>query len=44
MTLGLLSFTAMGLVEPKDFISICLMVFTFYFSNKGTENNNYLVK
>jgi hypothetical protein len=28
----------LGLLEAKDFMSLALMAFTFYFSNKGDSN------
>lgn len=44
LTLGLIGLTFIGIVEAKDFIMLCGMAFTFYFSNKGTEENKYLGK
>ena len=34
MTLSLIAFTATGAVEGKDFMTIALMVFAFYFGQK----------
>ena len=34
MTLALVGFTAYGIVEGKDFMTIALMVFAFYFGQK----------
>jgi hypothetical protein len=44
LTLGLIMLTAAKMVEAKDFIMLCGMAFTFYFSNKGNEQNGYLGK
>jgi len=34
----------MRIIEAKDFLVIAGMVFTYYFSNKGDNSNNYLGK
>jgi len=44
MTLALIGLTFVRIIEPKDFMTACLMAFTFYFSNKGDNSNNYLDK
>jgi hypothetical protein len=44
MTIALIVLTFFGKIDAKDFMGICLMVFTYYFSNKGSENNNFLGK
>lgn len=44
MTLALIGLSAFGIVESKDFMMLCGMAFTFYFSNKGSEKNDYLGK
>lgn len=44
LALSLVGLTFAGKVEAKDFIMLCGMAFTFYFSNKGTEENKYLGK
>ena len=36
--------TFMRIIEAKDFLVIAGMVFTYYFSNKGDNSNNYLGK
>ena len=44
VTLALIALTFLNKVDPKDFVAIAMMVFTYYFSNKGTSENNYLDK
>lgn len=44
LALALVGLTAFGIVEPKDFITLCSMAFTFYFANKGNQENNFLNK
>ena len=34
----------LGKLEPKDFMVLAGMAFTFYFSNKGNSENNFLNK
>lgn len=34
----------LGKIEAKDFIALTLMAYTFYFTNKGNAENNYLGK
>lgn len=31
-------------LDPKDFMALALMAFTYYFSSKGSAENNYLGK
>lgn len=31
-------------LDPKDFMALALMAFTYYFSSKGSSENNYLGK
>lgn len=33
-----------GKLDSKDFMALALMVFTFYFSNKGDNNQKFLGK
>lgn len=44
MTVALIVLTFIGKVDAKDFIVLASMVFTYYFSNKGSQDNNYLDK
>lgn len=44
MALSLTGLTALGMVESKDFVMLCSMAFTFYFSNKGNQKENFLGK
>lgn len=44
MTGALIVLTFIGKVDAKDFIVLASMVFTYYFSNKGSQDNNYLDK
>jgi len=37
MTIALIGFTAFQIVEGKDFMTIALMVFAFYFGQKTNE-------
>jgi hypothetical protein len=34
----------MGILDPKDFMVLAMAAFTFYFSNKGDNSQNYLGK
>lgn len=36
MAMALIALSALGIVEPKDFIMLCAMAFTFYFSKPPT--------
>lgn len=44
MAIAVVALTFVGTVEAKDFITLATMAFTFYFANKGSEDNNYLGK
>jgi len=44
MAVAIIGLTFFGIVEAKDFLTLATMAFTFYFSNKGNESNNYLGK
>jgi len=44
MALAVVVLTFTGIVEPKDFVGLCLMAFTFYFSNKGDQSQDFLGK
>jgi len=44
MAIAVVALTFTGTVEAKDFITLATMAFTFYFANKGSEDNNYLGK
>lgn len=44
MTMAVIIFTGMRIIEPKDFITLATMAFTFYFANKGSEQNEFLGK
>lgn len=44
MALAVVILTFIGVVEAKDFITLATMAFTFYFANKGNQDNNYLGK
>ncbi len=37
MAIALIVLTFLGIVEPKDFIMLCAMAFTFYFTQKTNE-------
>lgn len=39
MALALVGLTAFGKVEPKDFIMLAGMAFTYYFSSKSNTPN-----
>lgn len=34
----------LGRLDPKDFMVLASMAFSFYFANKGSTDNNYLGK
>lgn len=38
MTLALIAGLFAGKIEPKDFVMLASMSFTFYFANKGETN------
>lgn len=44
MALGVIGLTAAKIMDVKDFVVLASMSFTFYFSNKGSEENNFLGK
>lgn len=44
MAIGVIGLTYLGKVDPKDFLTLAAMAFTFYFSNKGSEKDNFLNK
>jgi len=44
MAVALMVLTFLGKVDPKDFMTACLMAFTFYFSNKGDSSQPYAGK
>lgn len=44
MAISVVALTFIGVVEAKDFMTLCSMAFTFYFANKGNADNNYLNK
>jgi hypothetical protein len=44
MTIALIVLTFSGRVDAKDFVVLASMVFTFYFSNKGTPQDDFLGK
>lgn len=44
MAIGVVGLTYLGKVDPKDFLMLAGMAFTFYFSNKGSEKDNFLNK
>ena len=44
MAIGVIGLTFLGTVDPKDFLMLAGMAFTFYFSNKGDVTNEFLGK
>ena len=44
ITIAVILLTFIRIIEAKDFLGIALMVFTYYFANKGDNSNNYLGK
>lgn len=44
MAIAVVALTFIGIVEPKDFMILASMAFTFYFANKGDVNEKYLGK
>lgn len=44
MALGVLTLTYLGKVDPKDFVMLAGMAFTFYFSHKGDASQPYAGK
>ena len=44
MTIATVVLTFMKIVEPKDFMILASMAFSFYFANKGSSEGNFLGK
>lgn len=44
MALAVIVGLFVGRIDPKDFMILASMAFTFYFTNKGDTANNYLNK
>lgn len=44
MALAVCAFTAAGVITGEQFMVLASMAFTFYFSNKGDKDSNYLGK
>lgn len=44
MAVGVLALTYLGKIDPKDFMMLAGMAFTFYFSNKGEPSQLYAGK
>lgn len=44
MAIGVLALTYVGKIDPKDFMMLAGMAFTFYFSNKGEPSEPYAGK
>ena len=44
MAVAVIVLTAFGKVDPKDFIILASMAFSFYFANKGETNSDYAGK
>ena len=44
MALALIGLTAFRIVEPKDFMMLAAMAFTFYFANKGDGDKPFAGK
>lgn len=44
MAIGVVGLTYLGTVDPKDFLMLAGMAFTFYFSNKGEPTKEFLGK
>ena len=44
MTLATVVGMFMGKIDPKDFMILASMAFSFYFANKGTSENGFLGK
>jgi len=44
MAVAVIVLTFVGKIDPKDFMTLAGMAFTFYFTNKGSVDNNYLGK
>lgn len=44
MAIAVVVLTFIGIIDPKDFMVLASMTFTFYFANKGDANEKYLGK
>lgn len=44
MTLATVAGMFMNKIDPKDFMILASMAFSFYFANKGTSENGFLGK
>ncbi len=44
MTLAVIAGLFVGKIDPKDFIMLTSMAFTFYFANKGDPTQPYAAK
>lgn len=44
MAIGVIGLTFLGTVDPKDFLMLAGMAFTFYFSNKGESTKPFAGK
>lgn len=44
MAVGATGLTAVGIVDAKDYLMLCGMAFSFYFSNKGDASQPYAGK
>jgi hypothetical protein len=44
MTIAVVAGFFLKILDPKDFMVLASMAFTFYFANKGSSENNYLGK
>jgi hypothetical protein len=44
MALGVSAGLFLGKIEPKDYLMLASMCFTFYFSNKGDSSQEYAGK
>ena len=44
MAVAVVMLTFIGKVDPKDFMMLAGMAFSFYFANKGNSDNEFLGK
>lgn len=44
MAIAVVGLTSFGIVEPKDFMMLAAMAFSFYFANKGEVDEPYAGK
>lgn len=44
MAIAVVGLTAFGIVEPKDFMMLAAMAFSFYFANKPTNASGEITK